>query len=145
MAVGLCHSAHCAALVAAVSACSMSQMMSSASSMPTEMRMRSGGTPAASSASSESCRWVVLAGMDHKRARVADVGEMAAQLQRLDERAVRRPGRRRRRTRTPPRAHRQVPRCAGVVRMVGETGPANPGDGRVAASGRSATARALAR
>ena len=49
-------------LLAAASARSRSHTMSSASSMPTERRTRSAGTPAATSASSDSWRWVVLAG-----------------------------------------------------------------------------------
>ena len=39
-------------------ACSMSAMMSSAASIPTDRRMRSGATPASFSCSSDSCRWV---------------------------------------------------------------------------------------
>lgn len=44
------------------SACRRSAMMSSTSSIPTERRMRSGATPASRSCSSESWRWVWLAG-----------------------------------------------------------------------------------
>ena len=44
------------------SAWSMSSMMSSTFSMPTERRMKSGVTPVASCSSSESCWWVVVAG-----------------------------------------------------------------------------------
>ncbi len=36
--------------------------------------------PRPPAASSDSCWWVVEAGMDHQRARVADVGQVAAQL-----------------------------------------------------------------
>ena len=53
--------------------------------MPTDTRTRSAPTPAAASASSESCRWVVDAGMDDQGAGVADVGQVAGQLDRLDE------------------------------------------------------------
>ena len=73
---------------AAASAWSRSQMMSSGSSRPTEMRMRSGGTPAASSASSRQLPVRGARRVDHQRAHVADVGQVAAQLQRLDERAA---------------------------------------------------------
>src|SRR5690606_20015119 len=44
--------------LAAWSAWSMSAQMSSASSIPTEIRTRSGSMPPADSASSESCWWV---------------------------------------------------------------------------------------
>lgn len=43
-------------------ACLMSSRISSTSSMPTERRMRSGAMPASRSCSSESWRWVLLAG-----------------------------------------------------------------------------------
>ena len=44
------------------SACLMSSRISSTSSMPTERRMRSGATPASFNCSSDSWRWVWLAG-----------------------------------------------------------------------------------
>src|SRR5699024_4243801 len=49
-----------------VNAWSRSQMMSSTSSIPTEMRTRSSGIPAATSCSADSCWWVVEPGCNIK-------------------------------------------------------------------------------
>ena len=104
----------------------MSQMMSSASSIPTEMRIRSGGTPPAWRASSDSCRWVVLAGW-MTRVRVSPM--LARWLHSSNASMKARPAAR------PPGdaerehgagAERQVTGGALVVRMVGKTCPAHP-------------------
>ena len=54
-------------------------------SSPTEMRTMSGSTPAASCCAASSWRCVVDAGWMIERARVADVGQVAHELRRLDE------------------------------------------------------------
>ena len=59
--------------------------MSSMPSSPTDSRTRPGVTPVASCSSPESWLWVVLARVDDEAAHVADVGQVAVQLQRVDE------------------------------------------------------------
>ena len=60
-------------------------MMSSTSSRPTDRRTTSGPAPACTFSASESWLWVVEAGMDDQRARVADIGEMREELHALHD------------------------------------------------------------
>ena len=60
-------------------------MMSSMLSMPTDRRTRPGVTPVATCSSPASWLCVVLARVDREAAHVADVGEVAEQLERVDE------------------------------------------------------------
>ena len=66
------------------SACRRSAMISSTYSMPTDSRIRSGPTPAASSCSSVSWRCVVL-GVQHTGARVRHMGDDGGKLQMIHE------------------------------------------------------------
>ena len=75
--------------------------MSSGSSSPTEMRTRSSGTPAAASCSARELAVRGRPGVDHERADVADVGQVAAELHGLDEPLARGPAARAPRTRRP--------------------------------------------
>ena len=65
-------------------------MMSRTSSMPTDSRTNSGVTPVWTCSSGVSCEWVVRGRVNDQRLRVADVRQMAEQLDAVDQLGARR-------------------------------------------------------
>ena len=97
---------------------SRSSIRSSASSRPTDRRIVPSVMPAAFRSSADIRKCVVDRRMDHQRFRVADIGEMRKDPQRLDEpAALRARAARGRKLNTAPQPSRQQPLRERVVRM----------------------------
>ena len=105
--------------------------MSSTSSMPTLMRTSSGSTPAASQRLGRELAVGRATGVDDERARVADVGQVRAQLDAADERLARLAPALAAEGEHRARALRQVLARERVVRVVREAGVADPAHPRV--------------
>ena len=105
--------------------------MSSTSSMPTLMRTSSGRTPAASQRLGAELAVRRRAGVDDERARVADVGQVRAQLDAADERLARLAPALAAEGEHRARALGQVLLRERVVRVVRQAGVAHPAHARV--------------